>query len=913
MKLITGPVGSGKTSHLLAALRSALEAGPAFCIVPNEWTASELRRSFLSEGEGTESQPSAIIGDIFLSFSAFVRVLADAREAILAPHEQALLCLRLLSKQKLRYFRKEGISLGIAREAAETIATLKRNLITPAKLRPMLETRGTLKEHDLLVLFESYEEELAQLGVQDHGSLYSIAAARLLGGNATAIEGASAIVFDEFFAPEPGVVEIASLLKGAAPKTEIIFSLPSADEPERLFAKVADDSIAAFLKIADDHEKFSAIAPHEATINVLTVRSPLQEIRFLADELEGSPNDEPVETVLCYPKGTSVANQLLTEIRRRDREMLIARSPHTIRAPVLAWLLEGPLAGTLPRRATLAEFADHTMAELRKIGPAAGWETSLPHPQERGEASRSFATLVSLDAALHSAATSAGFLKIGEISRESFLELVDGLLDEDVPPGISVATPFPLRIVPFGCGASRPMERLLMPEMIDGLYPSRMRERIFFAEADEIGPSPNRLLDAVFPSAEIELARSAFIFHTWLSKVCREAIITWPAVNESGSETMPSSFIAGMGAPVAVSAKIPAALAEEYPEFESRMAHHLAIEEERLSGQCSHPEYHGRIIGETARATVRRRYTEARLSASRLQRYAECPFMFFVESVLGLAAPEDVTREIKPKDRGTIIHTVLERFYRDHSDLFRRTVANRAADSELDALVERLADDAFREHASLIAESSAVLHPFEKRSIRKVVHRVIEAELSEARELPEPLFPSRCEWAFGENADTALKIPVDGGEPALLQGRIDRIDLTSDSKRFLIVDYKTGRRVESIRKDLERGQHLQLPIYVEAVRRLLIPSSVPLGGVLLAVMTAEKKHGFLKKDFNDVHYSISKRSHAILKDDEWNEILDAAIRHTGAYVAAIREGKFATTEEDCPRHCKLGDVCRRKN
>lgn len=55
------------------------------------------------------------------------------------------------------------------------------------------------------------------------------------------------------------------------------------------------------------------------------------------------------------------------------------------------------------------------------------------------------------------------------------------------------------------------------------------------------------------------------------------------------------------------------------------------------------------------------------LSPTRLETYASCAFKYFLSAILGLkslAAPEEILR-IQPLERGTVVHDLLFRFYRE--------------------------------------------------------------------------------------------------------------------------------------------------------------------------------------------------------------------------------------------------------
>lgn len=907
LHLITGPLNSGKTTRLMGVLRDELKTGPAFYVVPNESIAQELRSAFLTENQA----PPAVMGEIFFSYPSFIRKLARAREAVITQQESALLCMRILSAQRLKYFRKGRISFGIAREAAGTIAALKRNFVNPEILSSMLETRGTLKEYDLLTLFRTYETEKSRLGALDGADLYAMAAKKIESGGMEALKGARLIIFDEFFAPEPGLLEIVKLIRTSLPDAAISFALPEASHPSELFASRAAEDIRRILDISDRHEKLQSAVVNEPTVSVLKIRSPIEEIRFLIEESIGREGDEHVDTILCTRRGSGQGMSYLSELWRRDRACSLPRYPSPAGAPIIVEILDGPISNALPRSAPIYKFAETVMKEMRKMGDFGKWKKSLSVADERTEAARTFSAITAIERVLHAAASSARFLNAGEVSREAFLELAWEALFGETRMDETEGGILPARMRTFEHGISRPVEKIMIPGMTDGRFPAISDERLFFTEQEELGVKPNRLLEEIFPSPEVLLAREAFLFLTWISKARNEAILTLPAVDEQGSETIPSSFLDPFGKPAVVEAGIPEPIAVLDPYFEKRICSRLKIEEARLAKTAVNGEYNGMITDEKARGMIERRYANAIYSASQLEQYAECPFNFFMERVLSLKAPEDITREIQPKDRGTIIHTILEHFYRDHISVFRAAATDKSSENEIIKTIDALCESAFKKHAGLIAESSPVLHPFQKNAIRTVVLRVIMKEIADAVSLPSPLFPKFCEWIFGGTEKSALKIKSGDGATMRIQGRVDRVDVTDDGRFFAVTDYKSGRKIDSIRKDLEEGKHLQLPIYVKAVGELLLKDSVPLGGFLLAVLKAEKKHGFLKKEYNDVSFSVGKRTASLIDEDKWETLLESAIAHAVKYADEIRGGNFAPTNDACPIYCKYGDVCRK--
>ena len=324
-----------------------------------------------------------------------------------------------------------------------------------------------------------------------------------------------------------------------------------------------------------------------------------------------------------------------------------------------------------------------------------------------------------------------------------------------------------------------------------------------------------------------------------------------------------------------------------------------------------HLSYHGLIQDPEARKLLKERFTQECFSPSRLETYAECPMRFFFEKVLGLKPEEEITPEVQPKDRGTIIHALLECFYRDYRNLFSAALTDASKEKEISALLDQLLDEVFLQHDHLLQQSAPALRPFERKAIRKVIEKTLFLELETARALSTPLLPSHCEWIFGTEHVKPLSLSLENDDDILIQGRVDRIDVSHDGSSFLIVDYKTGKSIESIRKKIEDGLHLQIPLYIAAVQKLLLPHASALGGLLFAVMKGEKTSGMLKKEHNEKSFSLSSRSRALISEEEWEDLLETSFKYTRDYVTAIRNGNFShLTSEPC-KYCTFAQACRR--
>jgi RecB family exonuclease len=161
-----------------------------------------------------------------------------------------------------------------------------------------------------------------------------------------------------------------------------------------------------------------------------------------------------------------------------------------------------------------------------------------------------------------------------------------------------------------------------------------------------------------------------------------------------------------------------------------------------------------------------------------------------------------------PAERGTLIHDVLERFFRDRQAEGRPQVMEAwdAADSE------RLVELARKELARAGARGQTGLGIYAQHEAR-----TIEADLRRFL-LHDTQFRRRT---GAVPTDFEAEVPPKEIAGVTLRGRIDRIDRTPDGLSAWVIDYKTGSAYDAdqMRKDgdyLQGGRKLQLPVYLEA-------------------------------------------------------------------------------------------------
>jgi ATP-dependent helicase/DNAse subunit B len=302
-------------------------------------------------------------------------------------------------------------------------------------------------------------------------------------------------------------------------------------------------------------------------------------------------------------------------------------------------------------------------------------------------------------------------------------------------------------------------------------------------------------------------------------------------------------------------------------------------------------------------------------SPTALETYADCPFRFYLERVLGLAPLPQIDPDLTAQERGALVHQIAYRFYSGwtcdgngpvtdacYADALRRILDAGREEAERFAF-ETPAWAADKEH---LLGSPAAGRGLLERFLRH------EAEVAASRFVPHafevsfglPLAPGEVDAA---SVPDAVVIPLGDGT-IRLRGRVDRVDVMSDG-RFMITDYKTGSSHHRL-KDIMAGKALQLPLYLRAVETLTGREGV--AGTYYTLRRGEVKNkpifwdAGLKECFSC--FPGSGRSSV----GDVRDLVDTTLSWVQRYLAGIRGGCFPPRSDagPCPAYCGFKTVCR---
>jgi ATP-dependent helicase/DNAse subunit B len=330
------------------------------------------------------------------------------------------------------------------------------------------------------------------------------------------------------------------------------------------------------------------------------------------------------------------------------------------------------------------------------------------------------------------------------------------------------------------------------------------------------------------------------------------------------------------------------------------------------TGPCD-SRYDGIVSGdEEISGTLLERYGPERVySATSLETYAQCPFRFFLQNVLRLEALPEVEPNLSSADRGSAVHDILSRFYRQWLASGRSKITFSAM-TDAAELMQQIVEEELAHHhfESPLWEATCIQMKGSPHTgpgyLEKFLVKEAEAEDS-------PLVPCHFEYSFGMNpsgtddpasVEEAIELTSsDGIEHLLIRGRIDRIDISPEGY-FLIYDYKTGSQ-NPASKDIEAGIALQLPLY------------------LLSFEQISQKHGVaagyykIRKDVENRLLLCNETGRSMISSrpkvsPDFTGTLARSRDFALGYIHRIRLGEFPLPcEEKCPNsYCEFRRICR---
>jgi RecB family exonuclease len=303
-------------------------------------------------------------------------------------------------------------------------------------------------------------------------------------------------------------------------------------------------------------------------------------------------------------------------------------------------------------------------------------------------------------------------------------------------------------------------------------------------------------------------------------------------------------------------------------------------------------------------------------AATELERYASCPFQFFLERVLGIQPVEDLALEFDVRNRGRVVHDVLATFHRRVNQRLGRAGSPLELDAtEFDALL-----------AAAIAESfpPEPENPLQA-ALREIDRRLVVEWLTQYRaqfekydgmwpDFQRPMAPELFEVSFGrgDQPPPSTTQPLEfvrDGQALWISGRIDRIDtgLVAGKSVCNVLDYKTGAPIPLTPESIQAGTTLQLPLYALAAAELLFADR--------DVCPWQAGYWYVREGGFKPRQALRMYRHdqgRLELEPAWEQVRAGLADTVFMLVRAIRRGQFpvCSADERCTGRCPYHTVCR---
>ncbi|SHH91987.1 DNA helicase/exodeoxyribonuclease V, subunit B [Clostridium collagenovorans DSM 3089] len=200
-------------------------------------------------------------------------------------------------------------------------------------------------------------------------------------------------------------------------------------------------------------------------------------------------------------------------------------------------------------------------------------------------------------------------------------------------------------------------------------------------------------------------------------------------------------------------------------------------------------------------------------SVSRLEKYMECPFSYFIN--YGLRAKERKKYELTPPDLGTFMHNVIEKF---SNDVDKNNINwNEISNEWCEKIVDENIKETMGESTGYIFSSSPRFNYFKDR-LRRVLLRSISLIIEHMKRGNFTPVGYEIEFGLGDNGYPPIEIELSNGQNVYLMGKIDRVDklVIEDEEYFRVIDYKSGSKDLKL-AEIYYGLQIQLLTYLDAI------------------------------------------------------------------------------------------------
>ncbi len=455
--------------------------------------------------------------------------------------------------------------------------------------------------------------------------------------------------------------------------------------------------------------------------------------------------------------------------------------------------------------------------------------------------------------------------------------------DVPQPDRVQVASPESIR--------ARRFEAVFVCGLQEGEFPRGAAPEPFLSDEDRraIATASGLLL----PIREDRLDRERYLFYVCASRAERLLVLSSRSSDEEGNPEARSFFVDDVSDLLAGEPELrERSLADVTWTPESAPT---AAEWDRALAASgpSRPEPEPGPLTE-APLLARLAAREA-VSAGALERFADCPVKWLVESLL---RPDELAPDPEAMVRGDYAHSVLEHTFRR---LAEETGERRVTHANLAHAERILLTELHQRRGEFQLSPKQTRVKAAARRLEFDLLRYLRAEADSDSEFE----PDRFELTFGMAEGDE---PVEIADGLRVRGRIDRVDVSDGMA--LVLDYKGSKRVDRYKvASWEKENRFQAALYMLVVERLLGLRAA--GGVYVALGNKDPRpRGMVAADVEELgsgFFDTDRRD-----SEEFRETLDWALARIRDTDALMRAGQLCAKPDSCDWNggCRYPSICR---
>lgn len=285
----------------------------------------------------------------------------------------------------------------------------------------------------------------------------------------------------------------------------------------------------------------------------------------------------------------------------------------------------------------------------------------------------------------------------------------------------------------------------------------------------------------------------------------------------------------------------------------------------------------------------KRLYNKNRFSVSEIERYARCPYKYFID--YGLKAQKNKNLDVDMMEIGNIVHYNMENISKDLRGIDIENLDDKKLENLVKENFEKAIENSLEKMRANDNKNKFILsnvYASTQKSTKKVLDQIKKGKFQ----------IDSVEEKYGKGQKYP-EVYVD--DRNYLEGRIDRIDRFEDFVR--IIDYKTGSTEINI-KYVFNGIQLQLFVYMLSVKEKKSENLSPVASFYLPLKDEVQKidDPFTKKTILDIYNKKTKMNGLIIKiNEEVLKLLDEDFNGKKSDIFKISRGKvniFTPEEEE---------------